>query len=226
MPAARIPDEVVYRPKWKIAFELLDRASLNGLRFSWLTFDAGYGMHSDLATGLDGRNVLYVGGSPSTSGWTRPLPVMLKEHACHSQTGHPRTFPRVKVLPGEMHKAKAAGSLTRRSPAFTSQPWTTFRVKDDFGGPVVWGQGNAVPADGREERGVPTWALSDHRQERALKEIKHFVSNAPKECAAPDAAQVAFTRWAVERCFEDAKVKLGLGHFEVRNYTSLMRHLI
>ena len=40
---------------------------------------------------------------------------MLKEHACRSTKGHPRTFPRTKVLPGDMHKAKAVGSLTRRS---------------------------------------------------------------------------------------------------------------
>ncbi len=41
--AAGIPDGVVYRPKWKIALELLDRARTNGVVFDWLTFDEGYG---------------------------------------------------------------------------------------------------------------------------------------------------------------------------------------
>ncbi len=40
---AGIPDTVTYRPKWKIALELYDRAIGNGLRFDWLTFDEGYG---------------------------------------------------------------------------------------------------------------------------------------------------------------------------------------
>jgi SRSO17 transposase len=38
---AGIPDEIVYRPKWKIALELLDRARGNGVVFDWLTFDEG-----------------------------------------------------------------------------------------------------------------------------------------------------------------------------------------
>lgn len=207
--AAGIPDEVVYRPKWKIALELLDRASLNGLRFGWLTFDAGYGMHSDFMTGLDGRNVLYVGEVPEhLPGWAKAPPVMLKEHASHSHTGHPRTFPRVKVLPGEMHKAKAAGSLTRRSPAFTSQSWTAFRVKDDSGGPVVW-EAKEAPFHlrrGGKNVGYPTWA---HRliiaRNVLTQETKHFVSNAPKSVPLQTLLKVAFTRWAVERCSEDAK---------------------
>lgn len=137
--AAGIPDEVVYRPKWKIALELFHRATGHGLRFGWLTFDAGYGMHSDFLTALDGRGALYVGEVPEhLPGWTKPPPVMLREHAARNPNGHPRTFPRVKVLPGDMHQAKAAGSLTRRSPAFTRQPWIAFRVKKDSAGAVVW----------------------------------------------------------------------------------------
>ena len=41
---ADIPDELVHRPKWKIALEQVDRAATNGIGFDWLTFDEGYGM--------------------------------------------------------------------------------------------------------------------------------------------------------------------------------------
>jgi SRSO17 transposase len=40
---AAIPDEVRYRPKWRIAFDQLLRLDANGVRFDWLTFDEGYG---------------------------------------------------------------------------------------------------------------------------------------------------------------------------------------
>lgn len=41
--AAGIPDDVRYRPKWRIALDQLVRLSGNGLRFDWLAFDEGYG---------------------------------------------------------------------------------------------------------------------------------------------------------------------------------------
>jgi SRSO17 transposase len=41
--AAGIPDDVRYRPKWRIALDQLVRLSSNGLRFDWLVFDEGYG---------------------------------------------------------------------------------------------------------------------------------------------------------------------------------------
>ena len=37
---------------------------------------------------------------------------------------------------------------------------------------------------------------------------------------------MAFTRWKIERMFEDGKGELGLDHFEVRKYLSIQRHLI
>ncbi len=35
---------------------------------------------------------------------------------------------------------------------------------------------------------------------------------------------VAFSRWRVERCFEDQKTELGFDHFEGRSYVGLKRH--
>jgi SRSO17 transposase len=227
---AGIPDEVVYRPKWVIALEMLDRARSNGVGFGWLTFDAGYGMHSDFMTALDDRGVLYVGEVPAhLTGWTKPPPVMLKEHAARNGTGHPRTFPRVKILPGDMHKPRRVDTLAARSPVFTGQRWEKFHVKDDQGGAVVWEakEGDFHLRRGGRHVGVPTWA---HRLIVARNvltgEIKHFVSNAPMGVPLATLLKVAFTRWAVERCFQDAKGELGLGHFEVRTYRSLMRHMI
>jgi len=41
--AAGIPDDVRYRPKWRIALDQLARLSGNGMSFDWLVFDEGYG---------------------------------------------------------------------------------------------------------------------------------------------------------------------------------------
>ncbi len=172
----------------------------------------------------------YVGEVPGhLTGWTKPPPLMLREHFPHKHLGHPRVFPRPKVLPGNMHRPRPAGSLAARSPVFTGQRWERFRVKDDQGGAVVWEakEGAFHLRRGDKHLSVPTWA---HRLIVARNvltgEIKHFVSNAPPGVPLKTLLRVAFTRWAVERCFQDAKGELGLGHFEVRTYRSLMRHMI
>ncbi|WP_020476428.1 IS701 family transposase, partial [Zavarzinella formosa] len=41
--AAGIPDELPFRPKWRIAALQWARLWQNGVRFDWLTFDEGYG---------------------------------------------------------------------------------------------------------------------------------------------------------------------------------------
>jgi SRSO17 transposase len=40
---AGIPDEVRYRPKWRIALDQLVRLADHGMSFDWLVFDEGYG---------------------------------------------------------------------------------------------------------------------------------------------------------------------------------------
>ena len=71
--AAGIPDDVVYRAKWKIALEQVQRALGNGLRFSWLTFDEGYGGKPPFLRGLDGLGQNYVAEIPVNFGLIRRI---------------------------------------------------------------------------------------------------------------------------------------------------------
>jgi hypothetical protein len=57
-------------------------------------------------------------------------------------------------------------------------------------------------------------------------ELKFFVSNAPPGTSIDTLLLVAFSRWRVERCFEDQKSEIGLDQYEGRRYLGLKRHLI
>lgn len=63
---ADIPDDLRYRPKWRIGLELLARAETHGWQFDWLTFDEGYGGKPEFLRGLDLAGVQYVGEVPKT----------------------------------------------------------------------------------------------------------------------------------------------------------------
>jgi SRSO17 transposase len=204
---AGIPEGLTYQPKWQIALELYDRAVANGVRFAWLTFDEGYGGKPGLLEGLRERRQRYVAEVPRTfSGWLR-LPALTD---AGRWAGEP---------------ARAVEALLASDPRLAVQPWVAYRVKDGHKGPMVWEVKHAVLFPRRED-GDPGWPLHLVAARYALdrSEVKYFVSNAPPEAAVETLLLVAFSRWRVERCFEDGKTELGFDHFEGRSYTGLIRH--
>ena len=52
------------------------------------------------------------------------------------------------------------------------------------------------------------------------------MSNASPETGVGTLLLVAFSRWRVERCFEDQKSEIGLDQYEGRRYLGLKRHML
>ena len=218
---ARIPDEMTHRPKWQIGLELYDRAVANGVRFEWLIFDEAYGQVPAFLFELDQRGQRYVAEvSRCFTGWLRK-PDLLYKTPHRPKTGRPRKIPRLKA---KSPSASSVNDLLRHSPILRAIPWESFHVKDTDKGPMVW-EAKAAPfylkRDGLPTR--PHWLIIA-RNRLNPDEVKFFVSNAPQSTPMEVLLHVAFGRWHVERCFQDEKDKLGLSHFEVRNYVSLRRH--
>ena len=214
---ARIPEDMVYRPKWNIALELIDRSRSNGVRLQWVTFDEGYGHIPAFHADLDRRGQGYVGEVPKNfHGWCRSPAPLYKDH--HPQLGV--KFKRTAAV------ASRVDDLVRYSPQFKSQPWVGFYVKDSQKGPVVWEA--KVGTFCISHQGVPGRPLLLMVARNAVdhQEIKYFVSNGPPNTPTEELLRVGLARFSVERCFEDQKTELGMDHFEVRNYVSLKRHLI
>jgi SRSO17 transposase len=223
--AAGIPDDVVYRAKWEIALEQVQRALGNGLRFSWLTFDEGYGGKPPFLRGLDGLGQNYVAEIPvNFVGWTRPPEVLYREHSRDKGRGRPRKLPRLKV---RNTPAVEVRNILTWSPILREVPWEQYHVKDGTKGPMVW-EAKRIPFWIKDENGLPSRPHHLMVTRHALKpdEVKFFLSNAPESTPLGVLLLVAFGRWRIERLFEDSKTELGMDHFEVRKYPSIVRHLI
>jgi len=213
---AGIPEDVDYRAKWQIALDLLDRTTEGGVRFRWLTADEGYGRSAEFREGVAARGLLYVVEVPVTErGWTR-LPRM-------EQPGAGRRGPTPKtprVAPGEPPPREVRSLWKRGGPS-----WKTYRVKDTEKGPVVWEVRESAFWPSRDGApGEPVRLLV--AREVFTGEVKYFLTNAPLEVGVATMLCVAFSRWHVERCFEDGKGEVGMGDFEVRRYRGLQRHLV
>ena len=105
--------------------------------------------------------------------------------------------------------------------------WQNYYVKDGSKGPMVW-QAKRLMVYLSDEQGLPTrpYHLLVVRNALDHQEVKYFLSNAPESTPVETLLRVAFTRWDIERAFEDSKTELGMDHFEVRKYLSIQRHLI
>ena len=222
--AAGVPDTMTYRPKTAIALELYDRAVAHGVHFAWLTFDEWYGAKPAFLQALDARGQKFVGEvHKDFVAWAKRPRVTGRPYR-RGGRGRPRRVPRlVAGSPGPL----AVGDMLRRHAPLRDQEWVRYRVKDGEKGPMVW-EAKAIPIYPRSEDGLPqrTYRLVVARNVLAPDELKYFVSNAPLEVPLPTLLLVAFSRWRVERCFEDEKGELGLDHYEGRKYRGPKRHMI
>ena len=208
---AGIPDDIVYRPKWRIGIEQLEAVMAQGLRFDYVTFDEEYGKVPEFFFELDRLGQKAIGEVPANFRvWVKP--------------------PMCKSLRGE-HASRRVDNIIKHSPAFYGQSWRRLVIKDTTRGSCVWRVKSAqVHLVQKQENQsycpVPTdrryWLIATHNQQ--TEEIKYFLSNAPAQESLADLLEVAFSRRQVEKWFERAKQECGLGAFEVRTYTSLIRH--
>jgi SRSO17 transposase len=221
---AQIPDEMVYRPKSEIALELYDRACGNGVKFAWLTFDEWYGSKPAFLHALNARSQFFVGETHCRFvAWTEEPSVTSRPYRKSGRRRAQKT-PR---LTANSPKSRYIEDLVQRKAVFAKQPWEKWHLRDGDKGPMVWEVKRAT-IWAKDENGLPIgpWQLLVCRNVQNPTEVKYFISNAPPETPTATLLLVAFSRWRVERCFQDDKGEVGLDHYEGRRYPGLKRHLI
>ena len=204
---AKIPDDVVYRPKWRIALEQVARAIANGLKLDWLTFDEYYGSKPGFLEELDARSgTYYVGEIP-------------RNFRC--LTKRPRG-----EKPKKGWKGKRADNLARYSSVWYQQNWANVSLSRLTLDKQEWEvRAGQVYLLRRGELTDRTYWLIVARN-LATGEVKYFISNAPADTPLEKLLRVAFARWNVEHAFRVVKGEIGFSHYEGRSYVALMRHMI
>ena len=216
--SAGIPSTVVHESKARIALRQLKRAMENGISGSFAAADEGYGGKPWFRDEVANLGLVYVFEVPkSTEGWVHePEPIQPEwkgngrpPKPVYSQVGRDRVD---ELL------------VAQRGLRFGK--WKQFKVHDGDKGPEVWEFKSCrfwEHGDGKP-RGDVQWLLVGRNV--LTKEVKYFLSNAPEDIRLEALIYVAFSRWRVERCFQDCKTELGLNHAELRTYDGISRHLI
>jgi SRSO17 transposase len=186
--AAGIPDEVRYRPKWRIALDQLIRLSGQGITFDWLVFDEGYGAAVPLLRAFNLVGQRFVAEAPVS-------------------------FAVADRPDGPTRRAD------QRLPAAKAKKGRRYRLAHQTVADSVW-RASAVLVWVAGRPHLLIVAINE-----ATAEVKYFLSNATAEPLTRLLA-VAFRRWTVEHGFRVGKQEAGLMHYEGRDYTGLIRHLI
>jgi len=203
---AKIPDDITYRPKWMIALEQIDRATANGVRFDWLTFDEWYGGKPEFLFQLEQRGLNYICEVP-------------RNFMCWP------TLPAYRSLQAPF-AAKRVDNATVWGKPFRNQDWQTVRLSRQTLAPQEWKVKAAqvhLQFDGKPTERT-YWLIVARNTQTG--EIKYFVSNAPPRTALLTLLKVAFCRWQVEHAFRLVKSEIGFTHFEGRSWKALLRHMI
>src|SRR3954452_10763432 len=73
----------------------------------------------------------------------------------------------------------------------------------------------------------PPWDhwLLGRRSRRDPTDLAYYVVSGPAETSLATLARVAGRRWAIEECFEVAKLEVGLADYEIRSWHGWYRHI-
>ncbi len=144
---AAIPDEVVYRPKWRIALDQVRWAVANGVRLDWVGFDEGYGDKPGFLAGLEEAGLTYAGEVP------RDLPTAGGPAERVAATDPAFTGQRWRAVrvphqsePDEVWEAKAARVRLRRDRQPTAAEYWLVVARSRRTGEVKYFASNAGPA--------------------------------------------------------------------------------
>lgn len=192
---AGVPPDLQHRTKWQIGLSLVARSLGDGVPLRWITADEEFGRASEFLAGVAAMGPLYVVEIPKN---------------VFGWTAH-------RLRAGK--RQQRVDKMWRRG----GPSWETYHVKDTGRGPLVWrARSNRFVVASDQERRQQWLVVAENV---LTGETKYFLSNASRETPVATLLTVAFSRWHVERSFEDAKQEVGLGHFEVRSYRAVQRHL-
>jgi SRSO17 transposase len=215
-----IPEEMIFREKWKIAIDLVDQALAKGKPRGTVVADSAYGDATEFREALTARHLIYVvGAKSSVSIWPpgrQPLPP--KPYGGRGQP--PKCLRR-----DQDHQAVSALELAKSLSAEAFQE-------------VVWRNGAKGMMDSRFAAVRVRAAHRDYYRteprpeewlliEWPLKEpepTKYWLSTLPITTPVSELVRQAKERWHIERDYQELKDELGLDHYEGRNWRGFHHH--
>lgn len=215
-----VPEDVVFREKWRIALDEIRRLRKAGVQFGGVLADAGYGVCAEFREALSKMRLTWAVGILSNHR-VFPAEVTTAMPRPHPHGGKPRKHP----IPSHNVMSIAEAIAELGDEAFRTVSWrrgtkgplrarlAARRVRLGDGGKAS--RGEVLP--GRE-----VWLVCELRAD----ERKYYVTNHGPETKLKELAAAIKARWSCEQAHQQLKEELGLDHFEGRSWRGLHHHAL
>jgi SRSO17 transposase len=200
LAAARVPPEITFATKPRLACAMIERAIAAGVPFTWVAADSVYGV-GEIETALRRAGKGYVlgvnGAHPFNSWGDKPFVAGTAEEIA-------------QALPASAWARLSAGEGTKGP---RRHDWAYLELADLEA--AEYDDGHA----GRWTRGLLI------RRSITEGELAFFSTWCPAGTGIAMLVKVEGQRWAIEDAFETAKNELGLDHNETRSWHGWHRHV-
>lgn len=216
---ARIPTEVVFRHKWELALELVDRALASESPLGVIVADSAYGKVTKFRDALESRSLSYVVGIEGTMVfWRKPT---LRQSVAYKGRGRP-PVPRYDPQDRPQTARQIADS-----------------IPDELWEQIVYGKGTKGPlkAHFTALRVQPAHGHQNNAPERAMRWLliqrthdekspyKYYLSNLDETTSLFRLTRTAKLRWRIETDYQMLKQEVGLDHYEGRSWPGWNHHV-
>ncbi|MBC7974705.1 MAG: IS701 family transposase [Myxococcales bacterium] len=200
--AARVPDEVEYRPKWQIAVSMIESAIEAGLPRGVLLADADYGNKTEFRARMDELGVPYA------------LAV--------------QKITMARRVHGTGSRRRVGARMSVEDLAFTLDDKeirkVTWREGTKGSMSAKFGIVRVEPMPGGEGPQQEQWLIIEWPDGEHLP-AKYALATLPCDYTCKQIVRILKERWRTERAYEDLKGELGLDHFEGRSYPGWNHHV-
>jgi len=213
---AKVPvNERTFKSKETIALEMIKHAHELGLRFGWISADAGYGKSLAFPLKLEELGDTFVIDVHKDQLIYLEEPHL--EVPDYSGRGRKPSQAKVDVKPVRV------GDLVVSLP---EEALERIMVRDGAKGLVIYEYFiRRVWVVSTEAQAIREWHLIVRRDLETKSDYKYSLSNAAADTPKPRLAYMQGQRYWVERSFEDGKQDLGLADYQHRKWQSWQHHM-
>jgi len=211
---AKIPDQITHQTKPAIALEMIKDAINRGFKFSWVGFDALYGMDLSLLQALDAMKVTFMGEV------RKNLRIFLEEPSLQVPNQKPGARGR---KPKKNKPDKQCTNVENYAKSLTKDDWSLETFRDGTKSKIqAWFHQKIVWIWDEGDNYIQCYTLLIRKDSTG---IKYSLTNAKQETPLVRLAYMQGQRYFVEKSFKEAKNQVGMADYQVRSWAGFHRHM-